>query len=75
MRNRLINDATSLVKQLPGQSRYWMDVHGCTEFLDVLNFRSMESLSQPWRYDVAVTCSSADIACDALLLKPVHSLF
>lgn len=27
MRNRLINDATSLVKQLPGQSRYWMDVH------------------------------------------------
>ncbi len=53
MRNRLINDATSLVKQLPGQSRYWMDVHGCTEFLDVLNFRSMESLSQPggmtWR--------------------------
>lgn len=27
MRNRLINDATSLVKQRPGQSRYWMDIH------------------------------------------------
>lgn len=75
MRNRLINDATSLVKQRPGQSRYWMDVHGCTEFLDVLNFRSVESLSQPWRYDVAVTSSSADIACDALLLKPASFTF
>ncbi|WP_411174161.1 hypothetical protein ACHQIX_10760 [Klebsiella pneumoniae] len=27
MRNRLINDATSLVKQPPGQSRYRMVVH------------------------------------------------
>lgn len=75
MRNRLINDATSLVKQLLGQSRYWMDVHGCTEFLDVLNFRSVESLSQPWRYDVAVTCSSKDIACESLLLKPASFTF
>ncbi|MCH9291129.1 contractile injection system protein, VgrG/Pvc8 family, partial [Klebsiella quasipneumoniae] len=75
MRNRLINDATSLVKQLPGQSRYWMDVHGCTEILDVLNFRSVESLSQPWRYDVAVTCSSKDIVCESLLLKPASFTF
>ncbi|EBM3226178.1 phage late control D family protein, partial [Salmonella enterica] len=32
-------------------------------------------LSQPWRYDVAVTCSSADIACDTLLLKPASFTF
>lgn len=55
MSNSLINQATSVVQQLSGQSRYRVDVHDCTEFLDVLNFRSVESLSQPWRYDVAVT--------------------
>ncbi|WP_265012349.1 phage late control D family protein, partial [Klebsiella variicola] len=75
MSNSLINQATSVVQQLSGQSRYRVDVHDCTEFLDVLNFRSVESLSQPWRYDVAVTCSSADIACDALLLKPASFTF
>ncbi|HBZ7696163.1 TPA: type VI secretion system tip protein VgrG, partial [Klebsiella variicola subsp. variicola] len=75
MSNSLINQATSVVQQLSGQSRYRVDVHDCTEFLDVLNFRSVESLSQPWRYDVAVTCSSADIACDALLLKPTSFTF
>ncbi|HID2071473.1 TPA: type VI secretion system Vgr family protein [Klebsiella pneumoniae] len=75
MRNRLINDATSLVKQPPGQSRYRIDVHGCTEFLDVLNFRSVESLSQPWRFDIAVTSSTPDIASEAVLLKPASFTF
>ncbi|PLM45831.1 type VI secretion system tip protein VgrG, partial [Klebsiella michiganensis] len=54
---------------------YQIQVHGCTEFLDVLRYNAVESLSQPWRYDVAVTCSSADIACDALLLKPASFTF
>ncbi|MDP0731189.1 contractile injection system protein, VgrG/Pvc8 family, partial [Klebsiella pneumoniae] len=75
MRNRLINDATSLVKQPLGQSRYRIDVHGCTEFLDVLNFRSVESLSQPWRFDIAVTSSTPDIASEAVLLKPASFTF
>lgn len=70
MSSSLINDAASLVKQLLGQSRYRMDVHGCAEFLDVLNFSSVESLSQPWRFDISVTCSTPDIASDAVLLKP-----
>ncbi|MEB0951511.1 hypothetical protein, partial [Citrobacter sedlakii] len=60
----MINKATSVVQQLLGQSRYRVDVHGCAEFLDVLRYSTVESLSQPWRYDVAVTCSSADIVCD-----------
>ena len=70
MSSSLINDAASMVKQLLGQSRYRMDVHGCAEFLDVLNFSSVESLSQPWRYDISVTCATPDIGCDAVLLKP-----
>jgi type VI secretion system secreted protein VgrG len=50
-------------------------VHECSDFLDVLRYSAVESLSQPWRYDVAVTCSSADIACDTLLLKPASFTF
>ncbi len=70
MSDSLINKAASLVKQLLGQSRYRMDVHGCADFLDVLRFSSVESLSQPWRYEVSLTCINPDIACDVLLLKP-----
>ncbi|EGE7610464.1 type VI secretion system tip protein VgrG, partial [Escherichia coli] len=50
-------------------------MHECSHFLDVLRYSAVESLSQPWRYDVVVTCSSADIACDALLLKPASFTF
>ncbi len=37
MRNRLINDATSLVKQPPGQSRYRMVVHRGAQYRQLLN--------------------------------------
>ncbi len=57
------------------QSRYRVAVHECSDFLDVLRYSAVESLSQPWRYDVAVTCFSADIACDTLLLKPASFTF
>ena len=60
MSDSLLNDATGLVRQLLGQSRYRLDVHGCTEFLDVLKFSSVETLSQPWRFDISVTSSSPD---------------
>lgn len=75
MSSALINKATNMIQQLSGQSRYRVDVHECSDFLDVLRYNAVESLSQPWRYDVAVTCSSADIACDALLLKPASFTF
>ncbi|HEA0250348.1 TPA: type VI secretion system tip protein VgrG [Salmonella enterica] len=75
MSSSLSNKTTSLVHQLLGQSRYRVDVHECDHFLDVLRYSAVESLSQPWRYDVAVTCSSADIACDTLLLKPASFTF
>ena len=75
MSGSLMNKGLSLTEKLIGQSRYRINVHGCTEFLDVLRYSAVESLSQPWRYDVAVTCSSADIACDTLLLKPASFTF
>lgn len=75
MSESLINDAASLVKQLLSQSRYRMDVHDCTEFLDVLKFSSVESLSKPWRYDISVTCSTPDITSEAVLLKPASFTF
>nr|WP_278435276.1 type VI secretion system Vgr family protein [Enterobacter mori] len=75
MSESLINDAASLVKQLLSQSRYRMDVHDCTEFLDVLKFSSVESLSKPWRYDISVTSSMPDITSEAVLLKPASFTF
>ncbi|HGH4618678.1 TPA: type VI secretion system Vgr family protein, partial [Enterobacter bugandensis] len=45
------------------------------EFLDVLKFSSVESLSKPWRYDISVTCSTPDIASAAVLLKPASFTF
>jgi len=75
MSGTLIRKATDAVQQLSGQSRYRVDVHECSDFLDVLRYNAVESLSQPWRYDVAVTCSSKDIACDTLLLKPASFTF
>lgn len=75
MIDALISKANGKIQQLPGQSRYRVDVHGCTEHLDVLRFSAVESLSQPWCYDVVVTCSSADIACDTLLLKTASFTF
>ncbi|MEN5017986.1 type VI secretion system tip protein VgrG [Erwinia sp. Eh17-17] len=66
----LIQKTASLIKLLPGQSRYRVDVHDCPHFLDVLKFRTEETLSQPWFYHVSVTCASPDIDCATLLLKP-----
>ncbi|MFZ4833740.1 type VI secretion system Vgr family protein [Rouxiella sp. Mn2063] len=75
MSDSVINNAVSSVKQLLGQSRYRIDVHGCLHFLDVLNFHAEHALSQPWYYNVSVTSPAADIACDTLLLKPASFTF
>ncbi len=75
----MIDSLSSLVQKAMDEalslSRYRVAVHECSDFLDVLRYSAVESLSQPWRYDVAVTCSSADIACDTLLLKPASFTF
>ena len=57
-----------------GLSRYRVDVHDCPHFLDVLRFRASEALSQPWRYDVTVTCA-ASIASSEVMLKPASFTF
>lgn len=56
-------------------SRYRIDVHDCPYFLDVLDFRAGEKLSEPWHYAVTVTCSADDIGSDVLLLKPASFTF
>ena len=75
MSSSVLKGAAGLVQQLLGLSRYRLDVHDCTEFLDVLKFSSVESLSKPWRYDISVTCSTPDITSEAVLLKPASFTF
>ena len=71
MSDSFIQAAADMAQRLlPGQSRYRMEVHDCPHWLDVLRFDARESLSQPWQYDVEVTCAAADIDCRALLNKP-----
>ncbi|WP_411556170.1 type VI secretion system Vgr family protein [Pantoea agglomerans] len=57
-----------------GLSRYRMDVHDCSHFLDVLRFSASETLSQPWHYDVTFTCA-ASIASNDVMLKPASFTF
>ncbi len=45
MRNRLINDATSLVKQPPGQSRYRMVVHRGRNIDSLLNQQQLTHMA------------------------------
>ncbi|MCX0499394.1 type VI secretion system Vgr family protein [Erwinia billingiae] len=66
----LIQTVGSLLKLLPGQSRYQIEVQDCPHSLDVLNFRGEEALSQPWFYNISVTSASPDIDCASILLKP-----
>ena len=47
----MIESLSSLVHkamdEAQGLSRYWVDVHDCSHFLDVLRYNAVESLSQP----------------------------
>lgn len=74
----MMENPTSLaqkkIDEALGLSRYRVDVHECPHFLDVLRFRASETLSQPWRYDVTVTCA-ANIAGSELMLKPASFTF
>ncbi|QGX92463.1 type VI secretion system tip protein VgrG [Tatumella sp. TA1] len=66
--------AQKKIDEALGLSRYRVDVHECTHFLDVLRFRASEALSQPWRYEVTVTCA-ASIASSEVMLKPASFTF
>jgi len=70
MSDGTLDTTVAQAAQLLGKSRYRVDIHGCSDFLDVLSFSAEEALSAPWYYDIALTCANADIACDTLLLKP-----
>ncbi|UCQ27474.1 type VI secretion system tip protein VgrG [Edwardsiella tarda] len=74
MTERLSSLAQKAIDEALGLSRYRVDVHGCPHFLDVLRFRASESLSQPWRYEVTVTCA-ASIASSEVMLKPASFTF
>ena len=72
------SDVTSLAQkkfdEALGLSRYRVDIHDCSHFLDVLRFRASETLSQPWHYDVTFTCA-ASIASNEVMLKPASFTF
>ena len=74
MTERLSSLAQKAIDEALGLSRYRVDVHECPHFLDVLRFRASESLSQPWRYEVTVTCA-ASIASSEVMLKPASFTF
>ncbi|EIY0669859.1 type VI secretion system tip protein VgrG [Salmonella enterica] len=74
MTERLSSLAQKATDEALGLSRYRVDVHECPHFLDVLRFRASESLSQPWRYEVTVTCA-ASIASSEVMLKPASFTF
>lgn len=69
MPNSVINALTQTVKNAVSHARYHLTVQDCSDFLDVLSFESEEALSQPWRYEVTVTCSNAHITPEQMLLK------
>lgn len=74
MNNTAIGLAQKAMDEALGLSRYRVDVHDCSHFLDVLRFRASETLSQPWHYDVTVTCA-ASIASSDVMLKPASFTF
>ncbi|MFI8418645.1 type VI secretion system Vgr family protein [Serratia sp. NPDC078593] len=74
MSESIISLAQKAIDEVLGLSRYRVDVHECPHFLDVLRYRASEMLSQPWRYDVTVTCA-ASIASSELMLKPASFTF
>lgn len=74
MNESLSHLAQKAIDEALGLSRYRVDVHDCPHFLDVLRFRASEALSQPWRYDVTVTCA-ASIASSEVMLKPASFTF
>ncbi|WP_312629018.1 type VI secretion system tip protein VgrG [Scandinavium sp.] len=74
MTERLSSLAQKAIDEALGLSRYRVDVHECDHFLDVLRFRASESLSQPWRYEVTVTCATS-IASNEVMLKPASFTF
>jgi len=75
MSDTLLSPAAEAPALLPGQSRYQVTVHNCPHYLDVLSFRAREALSTCWRYDIQLTCTTPDIACDTFLLKPAAFTF
>lgn len=69
MPNSVINALTQTVKNAVSHARYHLTVQDCPDFLDVLSFESEEALSQPWQYEVTVTCTNAHLTPEQMLLK------
>ncbi|WP_323862584.1 type VI secretion system Vgr family protein [Xenorhabdus szentirmaii] len=65
MSDPLLTAAQSVLRR----SRYHLAVLQCPPELDVQSFRGRESLSQPYRYLIHVTCPEADILPEQVLLK------
>ena len=74
MIDSLSSPAQKAMDEALSLSRYRVAVHECSDFgCSALQRGGIPQSAR--RYDVAVTCSSADIACDTLLLKPASFTF
>ncbi|WP_058972556.1 type VI secretion system Vgr family protein [Type-D symbiont of Plautia stali] len=73
--SEMLISAAKKMAQMLGHSRYLVSVQDCPHTLDVLSFHAEEALSEPWRYVVTVTCDSAAVATETLLLKPATFTF
>ncbi|MBD2805885.1 type VI secretion system tip protein VgrG [Xenorhabdus sp. ZM] len=51
------------------QNRYRLEIWQCPASLDVLSFRGLETLSQPYQYLIDVTSPDGDIRPEQVLLK------
>lgn len=74
MKSDVVSLAQKVMDEVLGLSRYRLDVHDCSHFLDVLRFRASEALSQPWHYDITFTCA-ASIASNEVMLKSASFTF
>ncbi|MDC9742721.1 type VI secretion system tip protein VgrG [Proteus mirabilis] len=69
MPHSVINALTQTAKNAVSHARFHLTVQDCPDFLDVLSFESEEALSQPWRYEVTVTCTNGHINPEQILLR------
>lgn len=68
----LLDTAKNLIQ---GQSRYRLEVQGCSDLLDVEHFTGREAASEPYRYQITFTCSAQDLSAQQLLRRNASLTF
>lgn len=68
----LLDTAKNLIQ---GQSRYRLEVQGCTDLLDVEHFTGREAASDTYHYQITFTCSAQDLSAQQLLRRNASLTF